>query len=73
MFKQLPLYTFLGLRQGFQVNEHVLVVCPQFLHLLFLHSDCVFQSRDFIVLLLNHEAHLLCLRLQIDQSLLRVP
>ena len=72
MFDQLPLYPLLSLCQGFQVNEHVLVIRPQLLHLLLLHSDCVLQSRHFIILLLNHEAHLLRLRLQVDQCLLRV-
>lgn len=69
VLEQLPLNALLSLRQGLQVDEHVLVVCAQLLHLLLLHSYSVLQGGHLVVLLLYDQAHLLCLRLQVNQSL----
>ena len=69
---QLALGPFFRLGQCLQVNEHVLVVRPQLLHLLFLQPAVVLQSSQFLVLLLNDNRHLFSLRLQVNQCLFSV-
>lgn len=67
---KLTLGTLLRLRQSLQVDEHGLVVLSQLLHLLLFQHTTVLYSRNFLILLLDHHRHLLCLSFKVDERLL---
>lgn len=64
------LHALLTLGQGLQVHKHVLIIGTQLLDLLVFHAHRVLERNNFLALLLDNERHLLCLRLQVHQSLL---